>query len=96
MHTDRCGNTSRQKRHTKGSISENKIQAIMYRETTTVEHEVYVYTGNNWSHRNSIYKKKGLRKYLEAIPGKHSVDPQQKIALLGTSHTIRNSPQSEA
>ena len=24
----------------------------MYRDTTNVEHEMYDYTGNNWSHRN--------------------------------------------
>jgi hypothetical protein len=39
--------------------------------------------------------KKGLRKNLEAIPGKYSVDSQQKIAVLGTSHTIRIVSQSE-
>jgi hypothetical protein len=31
MHTDRCGNTSRQKCHTKGSRKETKIQEFMYR-----------------------------------------------------------------
>ena len=25
----------------------------MYRNTTNVEYEMYDYTGNNWSHRNS-------------------------------------------
>jgi hypothetical protein len=25
----------------------------MYRDKTKVEHEMYDYTGNNWSHRNS-------------------------------------------
>jgi hypothetical protein len=35
---------------------------------------------------------KGLKQYLETIPGKHSIDSPQKIAVLGTSHimTIRN------
>jgi hypothetical protein len=32
---------------------------------------------------------KSLRKNLEAIPGKHSIDLIQKTAVLGTSHTIR-------
>ena len=49
MNAGRCGNTSRQKRHAKGSRNENKIQAIVYRDTTNVEHEMYVYTSNNWS-----------------------------------------------
>jgi hypothetical protein len=58
MHTDTCGNTGREKRHAKGSRNENKIQAIMYRDTTNVGHEMYVCTGNNWSH----WQAKGLRK----------------------------------
>ena len=34
--------------------AENKlIQEFMYRDTRNVEHEMYGYTGNNWSHRNS-------------------------------------------
>ena len=32
---------------------------------------------------------KGLKKNLEAITGKHSVDSVQKIAILGISHIIR-------
>ena len=31
----------------------NNVQQFMYRDTTNVEHEMYDYTGNNWSHRNS-------------------------------------------
>jgi len=30
-----------------------------------------------------------LRKNLEAVPGKHWIDPLQNTALLGTSHVIR-------
>jgi hypothetical protein len=61
----------------------------MYRGTTNVEREMYGYTGNNWSHRNS---KKGLKKNLEAIPGKRSIDSLQETAVLGTSHTIQKVP----
>jgi hypothetical protein len=32
---------------------------------------------------------KGLKKHLEAIPGKHSIESLQKTALLGTSYVIR-------
>jgi hypothetical protein len=32
---------------------------------------------------------KSLRKKLEAVPGKYSVDSLQKTAILGTSHIIR-------
>jgi hypothetical protein len=36
-----------------------------------------------------------LRKNLEAIPGKHSIDSLQKTAILGTSHIIRKVLQCE-
>jgi len=49
MHTDRCGNTRREK-CAKGSGKEVKIQEFMYRDTTNVEPEMYDYTSNNWSH----------------------------------------------
>jgi hypothetical protein len=38
---------------------------------------------------------KGLKKYLETISGKHSVDSLQKTAVLGISHIIRKVLQSE-
>jgi hypothetical protein len=53
VHTDRCGNARGQKRRTKGSGEEAKIQDLMYRDTTNVEHEMYD-DNNKWSHRNSI------------------------------------------
>jgi len=37
-----------------------------------------------------------LRKNLEALPGKHSIDSLQKTAALGTSHIIRKVLQCEA
>ena len=58
MHTDRCGNTRRQKCCAKGSGKEVKIQEFMYRDTTIVEPEIYEYTSNNWSHWNSNEKLK--------------------------------------
>ena len=39
---------------------------------------------------------KSLKKNLETIPGKHSIDSLQKTAILGTSHTIRKVLQCEA
>jgi hypothetical protein len=47
MHTDRCGNTRRQKCHAKGSINEAKLQQFMYRYTTNVKPEMEDYTSNN-------------------------------------------------
>ena len=39
---------------------------------------------------------RSLRKNLEAVPGKHSIDSLQRAAILGTSHTIRKVLQREA
>ena len=39
---------------------------------------------------------RNLRKNLEAVPGKHSIDSLQKTAILGTSHIIRKVLQYEA
>jgi hypothetical protein len=38
---------------------------------------------------------KVLKKNLEAIPGKYSIDSLQKTFVLGTSHIIREVLQSE-
>jgi hypothetical protein len=38
---------------------------------------------------------KSLRKNLEAIPGKHSIDSLQQTPILGTSHIIRKVLQCE-
>jgi hypothetical protein len=37
-----------------------------------------------------------LRKNLEAVPGKHSIDSLQKTAVFGTSHIIRKVLQCES
>ena len=67
MHTDRCGNTRRQKCCLKGSGKE-----FMYRDTRNVEPEIYDYSSNNLSHWNSneklkekfgIYTKKTLDRF---------------------------------
>jgi hypothetical protein len=39
---------------------------------------------------------RSLRKNLEAVPGRHSIDSLQKTAILGTSHIIRKVLQCEA
>jgi hypothetical protein len=38
---------------------------------------------------------RGLEKYMDTIPGKHSIDSLQKTAVLGISHIIRKVLQSE-
>ena len=39
---------------------------------------------------------RSLRKNLETVPGKDSIDSLQKTAILGTSHIIRKVMQCEA
>jgi len=65
MDTARCGNICRQKCDAKGSRKKNKLKyRRICRGTMDVEHEMYDYTGNNWSHWNI----KVLKKNLEAVP----------------------------
>jgi hypothetical protein len=50
----------------------------MYRDTVDMKHEMYDYTGNNWSHRNSNkrFKEKygiHIRKTLNEFPTKDSL-----------------------
>jgi hypothetical protein len=85
MHTDRCGNTCRQKCCAKGSRKEVKIQEFICRDTMNVEPEMYGYTSNNWSHWNSNEKLKG--KFGSCTRKKDSL---QKTAILGTSHNTES------
>ena len=39
---------------------------------------------------------RSLRKSLEILPGRHSIDSLQKTAILGTSHIVRKVLQCEA
>ena len=93
MHTDRCGNTRRQKCCAKGSGKEVEIQEFMYR------------IQRMWNLKCTIIPviigssgivTRSLRKNLEAVPGKHSIDSLQKTAILGISHIIRKVLQCEA
>ena len=85
MHTDRCGNTRRQKCGAKGSGKEVKIQEFLYRDATNVEPEMYNFTSNNWSHWNSNEK---LKEKFGNYTRKHLIDSLQNTAILGTSHII--------
>jgi len=75
MHTDRCGNTRRQKCRAKGSGKEVKIQEFRNRDTTNVKPAMYDYTSNNWSHWNS---KEKLKEKFGSYARKHSIDSLQK------------------
>ena len=93
MHTDRCGNTRRQKCCAKGSGKEVKIQEFVCRDTRNVEPEMYDCTSNNWSHWNSNEK---FKDKFGNYTRNHSIDSLQKTAILGTSHIIRKVLQCEA
>ena len=82
MHTDRCGNTRRQKCCAKGSGKEVKIQEFvcieiqrMWNLKCTIVPVIIGATG---------IVTRSLKKNLETIPGKHSIDSLQKTAVLGT------------
>ena len=94
MHTGRCGNTRRQKRCAKGSGKKLKysykslcieIQRMWNLKFTIIP----VITGATGIVTRS------LRKNLEAVPGKHSIDSLENTVILGTSHIIRKVLQCE-
>jgi hypothetical protein len=64
----------------------------MYRNTTNVEHEMYDYTGNNWSHRNSNRR---LKEKFGSHTRKALIHLLHKTAILGTSHVTRKVLQCE-
>jgi len=67
--------------------AENKLNTGGHvQNLTNVEREMYNYTGSKWSHRsgNKMFTGK-----FGAVPGKRSIDLLQKMAVLGTSHIIR-------
>jgi hypothetical protein len=93
MHTDRCGNTGRQKRCAKEAEKRLKYKSLciviqlMWNLKGTIIPVIIGATGIVTG---------SLRKNLEAVPGKHSIDSLQKTAVLGTSHIIRKVLQCEA
>jgi hypothetical protein len=76
VHTDRCGNTRRQKYYAKGSGKKLKYKSLD-RDTTNIELEMYEYTSNNWGHWNSkdkIKEKSGsyIKKKVDRFSTKDS------------------------
>jgi hypothetical protein len=74
MHTDKCGNTRRQKCCAKRSGKEVKIQEFSYRDTTNVEPEMYDYTSNNRNTKEKLKEKFGscTRKTFDRFTTKDS------------------------
>ena len=64
----------------------------IYIDTMNVEHEMYSYTSNNWSHRISS---KRPAEMLGSHTSRHSTDSLHKTAILGTPLVIRKVLQSE-
>ena len=60
MHTDRCGNTCRQKSNARGNRKEVKIQQLMWGDIMNVESAMQDYSSRNWSHwkSNKWFKEK--------------------------------------
>ena len=81
MHTDRCGNNRREKCCAKEAEKKLKYKSLspeiqrMWNLKCTITPVIIAATGT---------VTRSLRKNLEVIPGKHSIDSLQKIYLLGT------------
>ena len=73
MHTDRCGNTSKQKCHAKGSGKEVKIREFVYKDATNVEPEMYDLT-SRWNSNEKLKEKFGncTRKTFDRFTTKDS------------------------
>ena len=93
MHTDRCGNNRRQ------NVVQNEAEKKLKYKSLCLEMQ------RTWNPKYTIVLvilgesgivTRSLKKNLETIPGKHSIDSLQKTAILGTSHTIREVLQCEA
>jgi len=94
MHTDRCGNTGRQKSCEKEAEKKLKYKSLCVEIQRT------------WNLKCTVVPviigatgivTRSLRKNLETVPGgKHSIDSLQKTAVLGTSHILRKVLQCEA
>jgi hypothetical protein len=93
MHTDKCGKTADRNVVQKKAEKKLKYKSLcieikrMWNLKCTI---ISVITGATGMVTRS------LRKNLDAVPGKHSIDLPQKTAILGTSHIIRKVLQCEA
>ena len=91
MHVDGCGSTFRQKCHANGSRNKLKYKSLCKEIQWMWNLKFYIMPliiGGTW------LVTRGLRRNLEAIPGKHSIDSLQVTAILATSHIITKVLQS--
>jgi len=93
MHTDRCGKPVDRNVVQKEAEKELKYKSLsieiqrMWNLKCTIVSVIIGATG---------IVTRSLKKNLETVPGKHSIDSLQKTAVLGTAHTIRKVLQCEA
>ena len=83
MHTDRCGNTA-----DRNGVQKEAEKKLKYKSLCIAMQRM-------WNLKCKIVPviigatgivTRSLKKNLETIPGKHSIDSLQKTAILGTSH----------
>ena len=76
-----------------------------YKVCVMIAFHLQIFTHNNNNNNNNNNKviigatgivTRSLKKNLETVPGKHSIDSLQKTAILGTSHIIQKVLQCEA
>jgi len=60
------------------------------------ELQLGIVNNDNNNNNNNGITTKYLKKNLETLPGKHSIDSLQKTAILGTAHILRKVLQCEA
>ena len=93
MHTDKCGNPADRNVVQKEEEKKLKYKSLcievqrMWNMKCTIVPVIIGATG---------IVTRSLKKNLETIPGKHSIDSLQKTAILGTSHIMRKVLQCEA
>jgi len=92
MHAVSCGHTNGNKCHTKYTEKKLKYKSLCIEIQHMWSMKCMIIMVINEATRVVT---KGLKKNLVMIPGKHSVDSLQKLAMLGTSHIIWKILQSE-
>jgi hypothetical protein len=87
MPSDRCGNTNGQKYHAKEAEKKLKCKSLCI-EIKRMWNMKYMITPVIIGATGIVTKV--VKKHLEAVPEKHSVDSLQKTAVLGTSHNTES------
>jgi hypothetical protein len=92
MHAVSCGNTTGHKCHAKGAEKKLKYKSLCTEIQQMWNMKCMIITVTNGATRVVT---KGLKKNLVMIPGKHSIDSLQIMAMLGMLHITWRILQSE-